>query len=84
MADTLNHSGVLVVRAWIECANACTFRARVSGYHGESPYEQAVASAATVDELCDAVRLWLEELLRAAGAAAEDEGPGPVAAPGQA
>jgi hypothetical protein len=74
MADTLNHSGVLVVRAWVEGAAACTFRARISGYQGASPYEQPVATAASVDELCNAVRLWLEELLRAAEGAAEEEG----------
>jgi hypothetical protein len=62
MTPIRERSGVLVVRAWIECATPEGLRVRITQILGPAE-EPTEATAATVDETLALVRSWLEYLM---------------------
>jgi hypothetical protein len=73
MAKAMEHSGVLVVRAWIEDEESSGLRARITRSVGFD-LDERVATATSIDEVCDEVRAWLSELLEAAEAGSAESG----------
>jgi hypothetical protein len=68
----MEHSGVLVVRAWVEGRRAEGLRARITCSIADGLGEDRVTAAATIDEVCDEVRVWLESLVSAAEGASRE------------
>lgn len=56
-------SGVLVVRAWVEGGTQAGLRARITQSRDLTSSEQIMTTTATVEEIIDTVRVWLESLL---------------------
>ena len=55
-------AGVLLVRAWIEGGPEPRLRARITRTRDLTSTEQTVTTTATLDEICQTVKVWLEEL----------------------
>ena len=56
-------TGLILVRAWIEGDDRSTFRVRITQRMDVTENEQTILAVVTVDEACEAVRLWLELFL---------------------
>lgn len=56
--------GALLISAWVEVGSATPLHARITGAQGSA--EQVATTVATIDEVCDTVRAWLEELIATA------------------
>jgi hypothetical protein len=64
MAAPLQHrTGVLVIRVWLESPASCGLRARLTRTSNVMIEERETTVAATVDDVCDQVRTWLESFL---------------------
>lgn len=63
LSDTLERTGVLVVRAWIEGDPATGLRVRVTEAVDNAAPEYLVVAAATIDDVCAGVRRWLLDLV---------------------
>ena len=63
MVRTLDRSGVLVVRAWVEGGTTAGLRARIIQSRDLTSTEQLVTTTSTVDEILATVRTWLDALL---------------------
>jgi hypothetical protein len=62
MARSVERSGVLVVRAWVE-GSPGELRARITQSHGLTVGDQVETAAANMDEVLTIVRNWLHALL---------------------
>lgn len=51
---------MLVVRAWLEQASETAFRARITQTLDISEHDEIVVVVTTSDDVCDAVRVWLD------------------------
>ena len=56
-------TSVLIVRAWVEGEPPVQLRARMIRIVDVTRPDEQVSTATTVEEVLQAVRLWLEELL---------------------
>ena len=62
--SSANRGGFLLVRLWIEGATEdAAFRARLTYRPDATVSEEEVASAATVDQVCEVVRGWVGAFL---------------------
>ena len=61
-----DRTGVLVIRVWLESPTSCGLRARLIRTSDVISGECETTMAATVDDLCDQVRTWLESFLAGA------------------
>lgn len=61
MVRSLDRSGVLVIRAWIEPATG-SLRARISRVSGLIGRERTVTSSSSADEILNIVRDWLDTI----------------------
>ena len=57
---TSERTGILIVRLWIEGTADGGLRARITQTHDATGPEQAMASAATPDDIYAVVRTWVE------------------------
>ncbi|HEX8690266.1 MAG TPA: hypothetical protein VF729_08480 [Solirubrobacterales bacterium] len=62
--DPSRRTGVMIVRAWREPEHPRPLRARLISTFDVVSAKADVEMAKSVDEVCDAVRTWLEEILR--------------------
>ena len=62
--DRLEHTGVVVLRAWVDGGSPGGLRVRIIRVVGQT--EPTAAAAATVDGAVALVRAWLEGLLESA------------------
>lgn len=62
--DSLDQTGILIVRLWIEGSAAGGFRARITQTHDSSGLEQASATAGNPEDLYAVVRSWVEAFLQ--------------------
>jgi len=60
--NDLERADLMILRAWIEPGHERRLRVRIIRM-GEGHAPPVVSAAATPDDVCTAVRLWLEELL---------------------
>jgi hypothetical protein len=60
-------TGILILRAWLEGDPPTELRARLTTTAGVSEAEHALIVAATVDDVCVAVRVWLSDFLASSG-----------------
>jgi hypothetical protein len=58
-----DRTGVMVIRVWLESPTSCGLRARVIRTSNVMAEERETTAAATVDDVCDQVRTWLESFL---------------------
>jgi hypothetical protein len=58
--DDPRRTGLLIVRLWAEGDLETDVRARITTTRGTSGSEEAVAVAATADEICTVVRAWVD------------------------
>jgi predicted ATP-grasp superfamily ATP-dependent carboligase len=65
MASPPERAALLVVRVWIEGDPAAGFRARLIRTRDVSGREEDVITVASVQQVLDAVRGWLEEVTHA-------------------
>jgi hypothetical protein len=72
VTEPTERTGVLVVRAWIEGDASTGLRVRVTEAVDNAAPEYLVATAANVDDVCEGVRGWLEDLI------ARQKPPGPT------
>jgi len=56
-------TGILVLRAWLEGSPPRDLRARLTTSGGSEDQERPMAVAATVDDVCLAVRDWLNSFV---------------------
>jgi hypothetical protein len=56
-------AGVLLVRAWVEDGSPSGLRARITQTRDLTSDEQTITIAASIDEVCRTVRIWLEDLV---------------------
>jgi hypothetical protein len=63
MRAPLERAGALVVRVWLERADRSGLRARITRTTDVFDAGMNVTSAASVDDVCDEVRSWLELFL---------------------
>ncbi len=56
-------TGILIVRAWLEGNPPRDLRARMTTSGGGEEQERSMAVAATVDDVCLAVRDWLNTFM---------------------
>jgi hypothetical protein len=57
------HTGVLVLRAWVESDDELRLRVRVTRTIKGRTSEPVSSASATIEGVCAMVRAWLEELL---------------------
>ena len=57
--------GVLVARAWLEHRDGNQLRVRITYTGDAAGRERVVTSAATLDAVCEQVRVWLEAFITA-------------------
>jgi hypothetical protein len=57
------HTGVLVLRAWVESDDELRLRVRVTRNIKGRTSEPVSSASATIEGVCAMVRAWLEELL---------------------
>lgn len=55
-------AAVLIIRAWMESDSGSEVRARLTSRPDVTSKEGSVSAAAGVDEICAAVRAWLDAL----------------------
>ena len=60
-------TAVLIVRAWAEGQSGHSLRARITSTLDTTSGEETVVSAAMVEDVCAAVRSWLEAFLAEEG-----------------
>jgi antitoxin component HigA of HigAB toxin-antitoxin module len=60
MALTSDHTGILIVRLWIEGNAREGFRARITRTLDSAGHEQEMATAAAPDDIYAVVRTWVE------------------------
>ncbi len=60
-------TAILVLRAWLEGDPPTELRARLTTTAGTAEAERSLAVAASVDEVCDAVRKWLSAFAAESG-----------------
>jgi hypothetical protein len=65
MTDDIDHTGTLVIRVWLEDGRTSGLRARITRTVGVRPRDEVVTTAASVDEISDDVRAWLDSFLTA-------------------
>jgi len=53
----------MILRVWIEQGHQRRLRVRIIRMSGEAGSRPVTSAAKTVDEACEVVRAWLEELL---------------------
>lgn len=58
-----DHTAVLVIRAWKEGEAPEGLRARITSTLDTAAAEDAVSAAADVEEICAAVRAWVDAFL---------------------
>ena len=63
MQAPLERAGALVVRVWLEGSDPSGLRARITYTVDTALPGGEVTAAASVDEICDKVRRWLEVFL---------------------
>ena len=62
--SSADRGGFLLVRLWIEGESQdAAFRARLTYHPDATVSEEKVASAATVDQVCEVVRGWVDAFL---------------------
>jgi hypothetical protein len=70
MATSEERTAVLIVRAWVEPGGReSKLRARITEFLDISSGEHSVGTAASAEEVCAAVRSWLESFLTRGGPA---------------
>jgi hypothetical protein len=57
------HTGVLVLRAWVELDDELRLRVRVTRTIRGRTSEPVSSASATIEGVCAIVRAWLEELM---------------------
>ena len=69
MADATDTvpTGILILRAWLEGDPPTDLRARLTTTAGVAEAEHAMTVAASVDDVCLAVRAWLSEFMQTRG-----------------
>jgi hypothetical protein len=60
-APPADRTAVLVVRAWREDETLTGLRARVTAVRDVVTGESVITTCATVEDICQAVRAWLDE-----------------------
>jgi hypothetical protein len=55
-----DRSGMLIVRLWIESSALEGLRARITQTLDSAGPEQAVATVATAEEICEVVKAWVD------------------------
>ena len=63
MAPPTDRTAVLVLRVWLEPDSTQPLRARLTHLEDLASPGVGVATAASVEDTCAAVRAWLEDLL---------------------
>jgi hypothetical protein len=63
MEETTERSAVLIVRAWVEGGTVPRLRARITQSRDLRRTEQISMATTMPDEVLDAVRAWLDDLL---------------------
>jgi len=58
-----DHTGVLVLRAWVELDDELRLRVRVTRTIKGRTSEPVSSASATIEGVCAIVRAWLEELM---------------------
>lgn len=61
--DSLDRTGILIVRLWIEGNSREGFRARITQTHDSTGIEQASATAGNPEDLYSVVRTWVEAFI---------------------
>jgi len=56
-----NRTGVLIVRLWVETNHHTKLRARIAQTIDTVVPEETFAVAASADDICEAVKQWVEE-----------------------
>lgn len=56
-----DRTGMLIVRLWIEANHETGLRARITQTLDTMATEQAVATAASADDICAVVKQWVED-----------------------
>jgi hypothetical protein len=59
--QSLDRTGVLIVRLWIEANHERGLRARITQTLDTTATEQSVAVAASADDICVVVKRWVED-----------------------
>jgi hypothetical protein len=62
-ATAERRTGMLIVRAWLEQDSGKQLRTRITQSLDVSRRGEIVSSAATVDDVCNTIRAWLEEFI---------------------
>lgn len=66
-SQSSDRTGILIVRLWIEGDAGEGLRARITQTLDSTGREQAVATAASPQDICDVVRTWVEAFIEADG-----------------
>lgn len=66
-ARSSDRTGILIVRLWIEGDARDGLRARITQTLDSTGHEQAVATAASPQDICDVVRTWVDAFVDADG-----------------
>lgn len=67
MAAPKARTALLLVHAWVERQPNAQLRARITRTEDIRTPELATTAVASIEEVCEIVRIWLEELLAKAG-----------------
>jgi len=73
-----DRTGMLIVRLWIEPNHERGLRARITQTLDATAIEHSIAVAASVDDICAVVKLWVEDF----AASVPGDGAGPVSGDG--
>lgn len=57
---SIDRGGFLLVRLWMEGEESDRLRARLTYRPDAAAHEEVVANAATVEQVCDVVRAWVD------------------------
>jgi hypothetical protein len=66
------HTGVLVLRAWVESDDELRLRVRVTRTIRGRTSEPVSSASATIEGVCAIVRAWLEEFMTSANRMRQD------------
>ncbi len=68
MSENQNRVGVVLVRVWLEPGNGTTLlKARITARLDINEQAEKVTAGASVDEICDRIRVLLEEFVASEG-----------------
>ena len=62
--DSLDRTGIMIVRLWIEGNAAGGFRARITQTNDSSGLEQGMTTAGNPEDLYAVVRTWVEAFIQ--------------------